>query len=61
MEIKGPTKFLPDGWPELVRRSPDAAKLLLKRAERLMTQEGINVTVSPWLYVGDDPDDVLPT
>ena len=60
VEITGPTKILPDGWPELVRRSAKGAELLKNRAERLMAQEGIDVTASPWLYVGDDPDDVLP-
>src|SRR5579864_5301480 len=61
VEITGPTKILPDEWPELVRRSPRGAELLKNRAERLMAHGGINVTASPWLYVGDDPDDVLPT
>ncbi len=54
-EIKGPTKILPAGWPELVRRSPKGAELLLWRADKLMACEGLDVT-RRWLLVSDDPD-----
>jgi hypothetical protein len=61
MEIKGPTKILPDGWKELVRRSPQGAELVKKAAERLMEHQGFDAS-GPWLLVDDDEldDDAAP-